>query len=139
MDVNLRVEDLTGSNEADGENSSEEPLSNLSSDSGSGSDLYDNSRQTFLSVPIVDVDEDPAENVELLPVHSPSMAILPGPSVVRMLVPIEEEVDILMDPRFIPPSLCGGEARLDIDVKEEEEEETGKVSGTPEFWASDYE
>jgi hypothetical protein len=138
MDVDPQVKDLTGS-KADGENSLEEPLSGLLSDSGSGgSDLYDDGRQTFLSVPIINV-EDPAENVEPLPVCGPSMAMLPGPSVLRSLIPIKEEMDIMNDPRFIPPSLCGGEAGPDIDVKEEEEEETGKVAGTPEFWTGDYE
>ena len=60
-----------------------------------------------------------------------------------MLIPIEEEVDILNNPRFIPPSLCGDNtARLDIPQEEEgevkEEEPEGKVAGTPEFWAGDY-
>jgi hypothetical protein len=138
MDVDPQVEDLTGSDEADGENSLEEPLSGSSSDSGSGSSgLYDDGRQTFLSVPIIDVDVDPTKNVEPLPVHGPSMAMLPGPSVLRSLIPIEEEEDLMNNPRFIPPSLCGGEAGPDVEVKEELEEETGKVAGTPEFWA-DY-
>jgi hypothetical protein len=137
MDVDPRVEDLTGSDRADGENTSEEPLSGSSSDSGLGSlGLYDNGRQTFLSVPVIDVDVDPAENVKPIPVRGPSMAMLPGPSVLRSLVPIEE-VDLMNDPRFIPPSLCGGGARPDVEVKEESEEETGKVAGTLEFWA-DY-
>jgi hypothetical protein len=138
MDVDPQAEDLTGSDEADGENSSEEPLSGSSSCSGSSSSgLYNDGRQTFLSVPIIDVDVDPAKNVEPLPVHGPSMAMLPGPSVLRSLVPIEEEVDLINDPRFILPSLRGGEAGPDVEVKEELEEETGKVAGTPEFWA-DY-
>jgi hypothetical protein len=138
MDVDPWVEDLTGSDEADGENSSEEPSSGSSSDSGlSSSGLYDDGRQTFLSVPIIDVDEDPAENVKPTPVCGPSMVMLPGPSVLRSLVPIEEEVDLMNDPQFIPLSLRGGEARPDVEVKEEDEEETGKVTGTPEFWA-DY-
>jgi hypothetical protein len=137
MDVDPRVKDLTGSDEADGENSSEEPLSGSSSDSGSGSSgLYDDGRQTFLSVPIVDIDVDPAENIEPIPVRGPSMAMLPGPSVLRSLVPIEE-VDLMNDPGFIPPSLHGGGAGPDVEVKEESEEETGKVARTPEFWA-DY-
>jgi hypothetical protein len=106
MDVDPQVEDLTGSDKADGENSSEEPLSGSSSDSGSGSSgLYDDGRQTFLSVPIIDVDVNPTENVELLPARGPSMAMLPGPSVLRSLIPIEEEEDLMNDPRFIPPSL----------------------------------
>jgi hypothetical protein len=83
-----------------------------------GLGLYDNGRQTFLSVPIVNVDEDPAKNIKPLPVHGPSMAMLPGPSVLRSLIPIEEEVDIMNDPRFIPLSLCGGEAGPDVEVKE---------------------
>jgi hypothetical protein len=137
MDVNLWVKDLTRSDEADGENSSEEPLSGSSSDSGSGLGLYDNGRQTFLSVPIVNVDEDPAENIKLLPVHGPSMAMLPGPSVLRSLIPVEEEVDVMNDLQFIPPSLCGGGAGPDVE-EVEEEEETGKVARTPEFWADVY-
>ena len=98
-------------------------------------------RQTFLSVPIIDVDVDPTENIKPVPVPGPSMAqsmaMLPGPSVLRSLVLIEEEVDLMTDPQFIPPSLHGGEAGPDVEVKEELEEETGKVAGTPEFWA-DY-
>jgi hypothetical protein len=46
-------------------------------------------------------------------------------------------VDLNNDVRFIPPHFRGGEARPDVEVKEESEEETGKVAGTPEFWA-DY-
>jgi hypothetical protein len=146
MDVDPRVEDLTGSEFGDGENSSEDPLSQPgssptgSSSSGSSS-LYDDGRQMFISVPIIDVDEAPSENKEPIPVAGPSVvrsravAMLPGPSVLTSLIPIEEEVDVLNDPRFIPPSLRGGEAGP--DVKEESEEETGKVAGTPEFWA-DY-
>jgi hypothetical protein len=138
MNIDIPAEDLTGSDEADGESSSEEPLSGSSSDSGlSSSGLYHDGRQTFLSVPIVDVDVDPAENVEPIPVHGPSMVMLPGPSVLRSLIPIEEEVDLMTDPRFIPPSLRGGEAGPDVEVKEELEEETRKVAGTLEFWA-DY-
>jgi hypothetical protein len=106
MDVDPQVEDLTRSDEADGENSLEEPLSGSSSDSGLGSlGLYNDGRQTFLSVPIIDVDVDPTENVELLPVRGPSMAMLPGPSVLRSLIPIEEEEDLMNDPQFILPSL----------------------------------
>jgi hypothetical protein len=138
MDVDPQVEDLTRSDEADEENSSEEPLSGSSSNSGSSSSgLYNDGRQTFLSVPIIDVDVNPAENVEPVPVCGPSMAMLPGPSVLRSLIPIEEEVDLMTDPRFIPPSLRGGEAGPDVEVKEELEEETRKVAGTLEFWA-DY-
>jgi hypothetical protein len=143
MDVDLRVEDLTGSEDGDGENSSEEPLSGSSSGSGSSSSgLYDDGRQMFLSVPVIDVDVYPSENDEPIPVPGPSMArsmaMLPGPSVLMSLIPIEEErVDLMSDLRFILPSLCGGEAGPDVDVKEESEEETGKVAGTPEFWA-DY-
>jgi hypothetical protein len=141
MDVDPRVEDLTGSEQANGENSLEEPLSGSSSDSSSGSSgLYDDGRQMFLSVPGIDVDAYPSENDEPIPVPGPSMArsmaMLPGPSVLTSLIPIEEEgVDLNNDPRFIPPSLRGGEAGP--DVKEESEEESGKVAGTPEFWA-DY-
>jgi hypothetical protein len=130
MDIDPRVKDLTGLDEADGKNSSEEPLSGSSSDSGSSSlGLYDDGRQTFLSVPIIDVDVDPAENVELIPVHAPSTATLPGPSVLRSLVPIEEEVDLMNDPRFILPSLCGGGVGPDVEVKEESEEESGRSLG----------
>jgi hypothetical protein len=141
MDVDPRVEDLT-EDEADGENSSEEPLSSSSSASGSSSSgLYDDGRQMFLSVPVIDVDIYPSENDKPIPVPGPSMArsmvMLPGPSVLTSLVPIEEEVDLMTDPWFIPPSLRGGEARPDVEVKEESEEETRKVAGTPEFWA-DY-
>jgi hypothetical protein len=146
MDVDPRVEDLTGSSEADGENSSEEPLlqpgsSPSGSSSQGSSSLHDDGRQMFISVPIIDVDEAPSENEEPIPVAGPSVVrsravvMLPGPSVLTSLIPIEEEVDLMTDPRFIPPSLRGGEARP--DVKEELEEETGKVAGTPEFWA-DY-
>jgi hypothetical protein len=121
MDVDPRVEDLTGSEFGDGENSSEESLSQPgsspsgSSSSGSSS-LYDDGRQMFISVPIIDVDEAPSENEEPIPVAGPSVvrsravAMLPGPSVLMSLIPIEEEVDVLNDPRFIPPSLRGGEA-----------------------------
>ena len=140
MDVNPWVKDLTGLDEADGENSLEEPLSGLSSDSSSSSSgLYNDGRQTFLSVPIIDIDVNPAENVKLLPVRGPSMVMLPGPSVLRSLILIKEEEDLMNDPRFIPPSLRGGEAGPDVEVKEELEEETGKVAGTLEFWAGDYE
>jgi hypothetical protein len=142
MDVDLQVEDLTRSSEADGENSLEEPLSGSSSGSGSSSlGLYDNGRQMFPSVPVIDIDAYPSENDEPIPVPGPSVArfmvMLPGPSVLTSLVPIEEEVDLMTDPRFILPMLHGGEAGPDVDVKEESEEETGKVAGTPEFWA-DY-
>jgi hypothetical protein len=147
MDVDPRVEDLTGLEFGDGENSSEDPLSQPgssptgSSSSGSSS-LYDDGRQMFISVPIIDVDEAPLENEEPIPVAGPSVvrsravAMLPGPSVLTSLIPIEE-VDVLNDPRFIPPYFRGGEPGPDVEVKEESEEETGKVAGTPEFWA-DY-
>jgi hypothetical protein len=139
MDIDPQVEDLTRSDKADGENFSEEPLSGSSSDSSSGSSgLYDDGRQTFLSVPIIDVDVYPAKIVKPIPVRGPSMAMLPGPSVLRSLIPIEEEVDLMNDPRFIPLSLCGGEAGPDVEVKEEDEEETWKVTRTPEFWADVY-
>jgi hypothetical protein len=145
MDVDPRVEDLT-EDEADGENSSEEPLTGSSSGSDSSSSgLYDDGRQMFLSVPIIDVDAYPSENNEPIPVPGPSMArsmvMLPGPSVLRSLIPIKEEVDLMTDPRFIPPMLRGGEAGPDVDPQEEvkEEESEGKVAGTPEFWAGDYE
>ena len=149
MDVDPWVKDLTSS-EADAENTSDEQvvssLSGLSSNSGSsGSDLYNDSSQTFLSVTIIDIDEDPAENSELLPVPGPILAILPGLSILRSLILIEEEVDLLNNLRFIPPSLCGDEtAGLDVDLQEEEreakeEEPEGKVAGTPEFCAGDYE
>jgi hypothetical protein len=78
MDVDPRVEDLTGSDFGDGENSSEDPLSQPgsspsgSSSSGSSS-LYDDGRQMFISVPIIDVDETPLENEEPIPVAGPSM------------------------------------------------------------------
>jgi hypothetical protein len=63
--------------------------------------------------------------------------MLPGPSVLTSLIPIEEEIDINNDPRFIPPQLQGSmEASPDVEVKEEESNE-GKVVGTPEFWADD--
>jgi hypothetical protein len=149
MDVDPRVEDLTGSEFGDGENSSEEPLSQPgssptgSSSSGSSS-LYDDGRQMFISVPIIDVDEAPSENEEPIPVAGPSVvrsravAMLPGPSVLTSLIPIEEEIDVNNDVRFIPPQLRGSmEAGPDVEVKEESEEETGKVAGTLEFWA-DY-
>ena len=70
--------------------------------------------------------------------------MLPGPSVLTSLIPIkEEDVDVLMDLRFIPPSLRGDDtAGPDVPVDEEEEvkeeEPEGKVAGTPEFWAGDY-
>jgi hypothetical protein len=145
MDVDPRVEDLTGSEYGDGENSSEDPLSQPgsspsgSSSSGSSS-LYDDGRQMFISVPIIDVDEAPLENEEPIPVAGPSVvrsravAMLPGPSVLTSLIPIEEAVDLNDDVRFIPPHYRGGEAGPDVEVKEESEEETGKVAGTPEFW-----
>ena len=66
------------------------------------------------------------------------MVMLPGPSVLKSLILIEEDIDVLSNLWFIPPSLHGGEAGLDVEVKEEDESE-GKVAGTPEFWAGDYE
>jgi hypothetical protein len=60
--------------------------------------------------------------------------MLPGPSVLTSLIPIEEEVDFNNDVRFIPPQLRGSmEAGPDVEVKEESD--NGKVVGTPEFWA----
>ena len=98
---------------------------------------------TFLPVVIHDVDGDPDENSEPLLVRGPVLAMLPGPSTVMTLIPIEEDVDILMDPRFIPPSLRGDDTagpdvpqEEEVEVKEEELE--GKVAGTPEFWAGDW-
>ena len=51
---------------------------------------------------------------------------------------------VLMDPWFIPPSLHGDDTTgPDVPTEEEgevkEEEPEGKVAGTPEFWAGDYE
>jgi hypothetical protein len=140
MDVDPRVEDLTD-DDADGENSSDEPLSGSSPSSSSGlSGLYDDGRQMFLSVPIIDVDGDPSENSAPLPVRGPSVAMLPGPSVLTSLVPIEERVDVLTDPRFVPPSLRGlsMEAGPDVEVKDELEESEGKVGGTPEYWVDGF-
>jgi hypothetical protein len=75
MDVDPQVVDLT-SDKADGENSLEEPLSGSSSDSGSdGSNLYDDGRQIFLSVPIINVDGDPSENLVAI--------LVPGPSIIH--------------------------------------------------------
>ena len=70
--------------------------------------------------------------------------MLPGPSILTSLIPIEEDMDVLTDPQFIPPSLRGDDtAGPDVPVEEEvevkEEEMEGKVAGTPEFWAGDYE
>jgi hypothetical protein len=42
------------------------------------------------------------------------------------------------DPQFIPLSLRGGGAGPDVEEVKEEEEETGKVARTPEFWADVY-
>ena len=153
MDVDQQVEDLTGSEADDEETSGGEvvssPTGSSSSGSGSsGSSLYDDGRQMFISVPIIDVDEAPLENEEPLPVAGPSVvrsravAMLPGPSILTSLIPIEEDVDVLTDPRFIPPSLQGDDiAGPDVPVEEEEvkeEESEGKVAGTPEFWAGDW-
>ena len=138
MDVDPPVVDLTDSddNETTNEMSDAEGLS-PSSDSDN-SNLYNDGRQTFLSVPIINIDEDPAENIKPILVHGPSMVMLPGPSVLKSLILIEEDIDVLDNLRFIPPSLRGGEAGLDVEVKEEDESE-GKVTGTPEFRAGDYE
>ena len=147
MDVDPQVEDLTGS-EADNEETSggevaSSPSGSSSSGSGlSGSSLYNNGSTTFLPVIIHDVDGDPDENSEPLLVHGPVLVMLPGPSVVTTLVLIEEDVDVLNDPQFIPPSLHGDDV-AGPDVQEEEreikeEEPEGKVSGTLEFWAGDY-
>ena len=136
MDVDPRVEDLTGSEADDEEISGGEvassPSGSLSSGSGlSGSSLYD--------------DGDPDENSKPIPVREPPvLAMLPGPSVVMTLVPIKEDMDVLNDPRFIPPSLHGDDvAGPDVPQEEEgevkEEEPEGKVAGTLEFWAGDYE
>ena len=150
MDVDPRVEDLTGS-EADNEETSggevvSSPSGSLSSGSGSsGSSLYDDGRTTFLPVVIHDIDGDPDENSEPIPVREPPvLAMLLGPSVVMTLVPIEEDVDVLTDLRFIPPSLCGDDiAGPDVLMEEDgevkEEEPEGKVARTLEFWAGDYE
>ena len=154
MDVDVQVEDLTGSEADDEETSGGEVMSSPtgSSSSGSrssGSSLYDDGRQMFISVPIIDVDKAPSENEGPIPVAGPSVvrsrvvAMLPGPSILTSLIPIEEEdVDVLTDPRFIPPSLQGDDtAGPDVPVEEEEvkeEELEGKVTGTPEFWADDY-
>ena len=96
-------------------------------------------------MPVVrhDVDGDPDENSKPLLVCGPVLAMLPGPSTVTTLILIEEDVDVLMDPRFIPPSLRGDDtAGPDIPTEEEvevkEEELEGKVAGTPEFWAGDW-
>ena len=148
MDVDVQVEDLTGS-EADDEESSggevaSSPTGSSSSGSGSsGSSLYDDGSTTFLPIVIHDVDGDPDENSEPIPVRGTSvLGMLPGPSVLMSLIPIEEDVDVLTDPRFIPPSLRGDDsAGPDVSVEEEEvkeEEPEGKVAGTPEFWAGDY-
>ena len=154
MDVDVQVEDLTGS-EADDEETlggevASSPTGSSSGLSSSGpSSLYDDGSQMFISVPIIDVDEAPSENEEPIPVAGPSVvrlravAMLPGPSVLTSLIPIEEDdVDVLTDPRFIPPSLRGDDtAGPDVPVEEvevKEEEPEGKVAGTPEFWADDY-
>ena len=149
MDVDQQVEDLTGSEADDEETSGGEvassPTGSSSSGSGSsGSSLYDDGSTTFLPVVVHDVDGDPDENSEPIPVRGTSiLGMLPGPSVLMSLIPIEEDVDVLTDPRFIPPSLRGDDtAGPDVPVEEEvevkEEESEGKVAGTPEFWAGDY-
>ena len=68
---------------------------------------------------------------------------MPPVSTVTTLIPIEDDVDILMDLQFIPPSLHGDDtAGPDVPTEEEvevkEEEPEGKVAGTPEFWAGDW-
>ena len=149
MDVDVQVEDLTGSEADDEETSGGEvassPTGSSSSGSGSsGSSLYDDGSTTFLPVVIHDVDGDPDENSEPIPVRGSSiLGMLPGPSVLMSLIPIEEDVDVLVDPRFIPPSLRGDDsAGPDVPVEEEEEvkegEPEGKVAGSPEFWAGDW-
>ena len=149
MDVDPQVEDLTGS-EVDNEETSggevaSSPTGSSSSGSGlSGLSLYDDGSTTFLPVVTHDVDGDPDENSKPLLVRGPVLAMLPGPSTVTTLIPIEEDVDVLMDPRFIPPSFQGDDtAGPDVPVDEEEEvkeeEPEGKVAGTPEFWADVYE
>jgi hypothetical protein len=138
MDVDPPIVDLTDSDKETTNISS--GGSGLSSGSDSdNSDLYDDGRQTFLFVPIIDVDEDPTENVELIPICGPFLAMLPGPSVLRSLILIEEDCgEGPLDVRFVPPCLHGNEeARLDVKVKEEESK--GKVAGTLEFWAGGYE
>jgi hypothetical protein len=53
----------------------------------------------------------PLENEEPIPVVGPlrsrAVAMLPGPSVLRSLIPIEEVVDLNNDVRFIPPHFVG--------------------------------
>ena len=149
MDVDPQVEDLTGSEADDEETSGGEvassPTGSSSSESGSsGSSLYDDGSITFLPVAIHDVVGDPDENSEPILVRGPVLVMLPGPSIVMTLIPIEEDMDVLNDPRFIPPSLRGDDtAGPDVPVEEEEvevkeEEPEGKVAGTPEFWAGDW-
>ena len=149
MDVDPQVEDLTGLEVDDEETSGGEvassPSGSSSSSSGSsGSSLYDDGSTTFLPVVIYDVDGDPDENSEPLPVREPPvLTMLLGPSIVTTLIPVEEDVDVLTDPWFIPPSLQGDDtAGPDVPEEEEaevkEEEPEGKVAGTPEFWVGDY-
>jgi hypothetical protein len=140
MDVDLPGVNLTDSNDNKTTNeTSNKEGSSSSGSSSDNSDLYDNGRQIFLSVPIIDVDENPTGNIKPIPVHGPFMAMLPGPSVLRSLIPIEEGMDVLNDPRFIPPFLHGNlEAGPDVEVKEGDKSE-GEAAGTLEFWAGDYE
>ena len=125
MDVDLQVEDLTGS-EVDNEETSggevvSSPLGSSSDLRSSRSSLYDNDSQSFLSVTIVNVDGDPTENVKLLPVCGLVLAMFPGPSILRSLIPIEEEVDINNDVWFIPPFLRGDDvARLEFHRRRKE-------------------
>ena len=112
MDVDPRVKDLTRSEADDEETSGGEiassPMGLSSSSSGpSGSSLYDNGSTTFLLVVIHDIDEDPAENVEPIPVHGPILVMLPGPSVLRSLIPIEK-LDVNNNVWFIPPHYLSG-------------------------------
>ena len=99
MDVDVQVEDLTGSEADDEETSGGEvassPTGSSSSGSGSsGSSLHDDGSTTFLPIVIHDVDGDPDENSEPIPVRGTSvLAMLPGPSVLMSLIPIEEDVD----------------------------------------------
>jgi hypothetical protein len=122
MDMDPPVVDLTNSDDEETTNKSSGGSEGSSSGTDSDdSELYNNGRQTFLSIPIINVDEDPAKNVEPIPIHGSILVMLPGPSVLRSLIPIEEDCgEGLSDVRFIPPCLCGDlEARLDIKVKEE--------------------
>jgi hypothetical protein len=129
IEVHLPIVNLTDSKDDETTNK----FSGGPSEHSDNSDLYNNGRQPFLSVPIINIDEDPAENIELTPVHGFILAVLPGPSVIHQLIPIEEDFG-----EGVPPCLQGSQdARSDVEVKKEELE--GKVTGTLEFWAGDYE